>query len=77
MTTPELFSRSCVIAVAWDLRRESQRPILAPGGSMPNDIYDIEAIGPAGAFSQVMTQEASLAEIRLMAQGRCSTTALR
>lgn len=57
-----------VIAVAWNLPRESQRLTFAPSVKMPDAIYDIEATAPQGAFPQGITQDARLTKMRLMLQ---------
>jgi uncharacterized protein (TIGR03435 family) len=57
-----------VIAVAWNLPRESQRLTFAPTVKKPDDIYDIEATAPQGAFPQGITQDARLTKMRLMLQ---------
>ena len=57
-----------VIAVAWNLPRESQRLIFAPSVKMPDNIYDIEATAPQGAFPQGIAQDARLTKMRLMLQ---------
>jgi uncharacterized protein (TIGR03435 family) len=57
-----------VIALAWNLPLESQRLTLGAGVKMPDDIYDIEAGAPEGAFPPGMMQDARLAKMRLMLQ---------
>jgi hypothetical protein len=57
-----------VIAVAWDLRLQSQRLTLAPGLRMPDEIYDIEATADKGTFPPGLTTEARLLRMRLMLQ---------
>jgi uncharacterized protein (TIGR03435 family) len=57
-----------MIAVAWALPMQSPRITLSSGVKIPEEVYDLEATSPEGAFPPGTTGEARFARMKLMLQ---------